>query len=115
MVGAVIIWRVLPRSGFESKLVVAGTSASPDPVIAGGGSAILKPSSLPDIGTRGVVISALHPVGAVEIDGHRYEAQVEVGAVSKGEPVVVVGYGQFHLSVEKADSMRTQRYRAKPL
>ena len=103
VVGAVIIWRVLPRSGFESRLVVAGTSASPDPVIAGGGSAILKPSSLPDIGTRGVVISALHPVGAVEIDGHRYEAQVEVGAVSKGEPVVVVGYGQFHLSVEKAD------------
>jgi membrane-bound ClpP family serine protease len=41
----------------------------------------------------------LHPTGVVEIDGERYEASVQVGTLSRGDAVKVVGYRNFYLLV----------------
>lgn len=55
-------------------------------------------------GRRGVAVTALRPGGHVEIEGRRYEASVEVGALEAGTPVVVRRQKDFGLIVEKADA-----------
>jgi hypothetical protein len=37
----------------------------------------------------------------VEIDGHRYQAQLELGSAAAGTPVVVIGHTDFGLKVER--------------
>jgi membrane-bound serine protease (ClpP class) len=37
----------------------------------------------------------------VEIDGRRYEARVEIGAIERGKRVVVRGHSDFGLIVEE--------------
>ena len=53
------------------------------------------------IGRQGVVITPLRPGGEVEIDGRRYQAQLELGSAAAGTPVVVIGCTDFGLKVEK--------------
>jgi membrane-bound serine protease (ClpP class) len=44
----------------------------------------------------------LRPAGQVEVNGRRYEAKVEVGALDRGAAIVVTGCSDFALIVEKA-------------
>lgn len=100
MVGLVVAWRFLPRTGMFNRLVLAGAPGGE--LQPAGGSAAT--GSLPAPGTRGVVTRPLHPGGEVEIEGRRYEARVGTGALSRGDPVVVVRHLQFGLEVRKDDA-----------
>ena len=53
------------------------------------------------VGRRGVAATALRPGGQVEIDGRRFEANVKVGAIDRGAPIVVLGRSDFALVVER--------------
>jgi membrane-bound serine protease (ClpP class) len=53
------------------------------------------------VGRRGIAATALRPGGQVEIDGRRFEAEVKVGAIDAGAPIVVLGRGDFALVVER--------------
>jgi membrane-bound serine protease (ClpP class) len=53
------------------------------------------------VGRRGFAVTALRPGGQVEVDGKRYEAKVEVGAIDRGAAVVVTGSADFALTVER--------------
>jgi len=98
-----LLFRFLPKSLFWDKLVLKTTSPSPDAVVSGGASSMGgTPDALPDIGTKGVAITDLHPGGTVEVDGKYYEAQVVLEDLKTGTPVVVTGYKHFYLLVEKA-------------
>ena len=55
------------------------------------------------IGQRGRAVTVLRPSGQVEINGRRFEATVEVGAVDAGDIIVVRGQTAFALLVEKAN------------
>ena len=99
MVGAAVLWRFLPQTRFYNQMVLEGTSAEADPVTSGGGSRLSGSTKLPDIGAKGVVAKELHPTGVVEIDGERYEASVQIGTLSRGDAVKVVGYRNFYLLV----------------
>jgi len=53
------------------------------------------------VGRRGVAATALRPGGQVEVDGRRFEAEVKVGAIDAGAPIIVLGHGDFALVVEQ--------------
>jgi membrane-bound serine protease (ClpP class) len=53
------------------------------------------------VGRTGVAATGLRPGGQVEVDGRRYEARVEIGAIERGRPVVVRAYSDFGLVVEE--------------
>ncbi len=91
--------KFLPRSVFWDRLVLGAA-------IGGTATAEVPAGEVVDelIGARGVAVSALRPVGEVEIAGRRYEAQVQVGSVERGESVVVRSRTGFGLIVERADS-----------
>lgn len=42
------------------------------------------------VGTRGVAVTALRPVGKIKIEGRRIDAMAESGIIETGTPVVVV-------------------------
>ena len=98
LVGLWLVWRFLPSTPIYGRLVHSMAGAMPDPVVTGG-SDVPGPSELPDIGSRGVVVAPLHPLGEVRINGIRYQATVDIGAVDKGTPIVVTGYKHFSLLV----------------
>ncbi|MCC5833917.1 MAG: hypothetical protein JJU20_04210 [Opitutales bacterium] len=104
LVGLILVWRFLPSSTLFSRIVHQSQSASPDPVLAGGGSVVAGSDSLPDIGALGVVSKPMHPVGQVMVDGKPYQATVAVGGLDKGERIRVVGYRNFALLVELEDN-----------
>ncbi len=54
------------------------------------------------VGRRGVAATAIRPGGQVEVDGRRFEAEVEVGAIDAGAPIIVLGHSDFALVVEEA-------------
>ena len=95
--GAVLA-RFLPHGLFFNRLAVThGASGSAQ--LAGAAPEVgARVASL--IGARGLAVTGLFPSGQVEIDGRRYEARVEVGAVPVGTPVVVVRVSDFGLVVE---------------
>ena len=101
LVGLWLIWRFLPKTPVYGRLVHSMAGAMPDKVVTGG-STVTGVEALPDVGSKGVVVSPLHPLGEVEIDGIRYEEQVRVGALDKGTAIVVTGYRHFNLLVEPA-------------
>jgi len=90
--------RFLPRRVLFQRLVVseAATAAAQvagvAPEVAAGFAALL--------GAEGIAATGLFPGGQVEIDGRRFEARVEVGAVPAGTPVRVVQVSDFGLIVE---------------
>ncbi|MCB1121468.1 MAG: hypothetical protein KJT03_07965 [Verrucomicrobiae bacterium] len=96
------VWKYLPHSPLFRKVVHHGHSGSPSPVVSGGGRYV-DGASLPDIGASGIVISDLHPLGIVEIDGKRYEATTSVGDLRKGAAIQVVGYKSYSLLVDKKE------------
>jgi len=101
VVGLFAAFRFLPGNALLKRLVVMDTSAPANAVNAGGGNSNHGQKSLPPQGARGVVVSPLHPVGKVEIEGAQFEATVGVGVLPKGEKIVVTGYRNFALLVDK--------------
>lgn len=103
LVGAVLVWRFLPKSWYYDMLVLSGGVASADPVTAGGGSSLDKGSELPEIGSEGSAATDLHPMGEVTIGGKRYQATLGLGSLERGSPIKVVGYRNFALLVDKIE------------
>lgn len=101
------IIRFLPGSPMFKRFVLTASSASPDAVTAGGGSALSGASTLPDVGSRGVVTKALHPAGEVEVGGLRYNATVANGLLDKGERITVIGYRNFAILVDRDNAHST--------
>ena len=98
----VVLARYLPKGWVWDRLVVGAT-------VGGSAQAAGKePGAAPQldalIGRRGVAATALHPGGQVEVDGLRYEAKIEIGAVDAGATIVVRGRTDFGLIVEKIET-----------
>ncbi|RMH31306.1 MAG: hypothetical protein D6692_00615 [Planctomycetota bacterium] len=51
------------------------------------------------IGAEGVALTALRPVGVVEIDGVRHDAKAEVGLIDRGTPIRVTGVDGMQIRV----------------
>ncbi len=96
-----LVWKFLPKTPIYGKLVHSSAGSMPNPVTTGSGGVVSGKTSLPDVGTKGVVVSALHPLGKVRIDGITYQATVGVGSLDKGTPVIVTGYKHFNLLVDR--------------
>lgn len=93
--------RYLPKGWVWDRLVVQSASSGAAQI---GGVAPEAAAGLAAlVGRRGVAVTALRPGGQVEVDGQRYEAKVEVGAIDRGAAVVVTGCSDFALTVERAD------------
>ena len=103
VVGAVLLWRFLPKSWYYDMLVLSGGVAPADPLTAGGGSSLDGSSQLPDIGSEGLAATDLHPMGEVAIEGKRYQAILGLGSLERGSSVKVVGYRNFALLVERIE------------
>ena len=97
VVMAVVLVRFLPRGWFWNKMIL---EAAIDTHSQGRATGAGEAGSL--VGRHGVVVSALMPSGQVEIDGRRYEARVDVGAIEAGAPVVVLKRSDFGLIVERS-------------
>ena len=98
---AAALLRFLPHGWLWDRMVIGAT-------IGGSAqSASAPPGEGPRldslIGRRGVAATALRPGGQIEIEGRRYEAQVELGAVEAGAAVVVRRRSDFALVVERAE------------
>jgi membrane-bound serine protease (ClpP class) len=98
----VALLRFLPRGWVWDRLVVQSASGGVAQVAGLAPDAAAGLSSL--VGRRGVAVTALRPVGQVEIGGRLYEAQVGVGTVDRGEAIVVTGCSDFALTVERSDA-----------
>jgi len=55
---------------------------------------------LPEVGSKGLVVTNLHPTGEIEIKGKRYQGRVRVGVLEKGTEVEVVEHAGFSLIVK---------------
>jgi membrane-bound serine protease (ClpP class) len=91
--------RFIPRGWVWDKLVVQSTVAGSAQTAGGGVQEVSEVAAL--LGREGVAATGLHPGGQIEIDGRRYEARVEIGAIERGRPVVVRAYSDFGLVVEE--------------
>ena len=94
--------KFLPSGWVWDRLVVQSTSGGMAQVAGLAEEASAGLSAL--VGRRGVAVTALRPGGQVEVEGRRYEAMVEVGALDRGAAIVVTGASDFALTVEKASS-----------
>jgi membrane-bound serine protease (ClpP class) len=96
---AVLLARFLPQGWMWDRMIV-GTTIGGSAQLAGlPPEAAQKAKTL--VGQRGVAVTVLRPSGQVEVEGQRYEAIVEIGAINAGDPVVVRGRRDFALLVEK--------------
>lgn len=98
-VGALLLLRYLPRGWFIDRLIVQSTVDGAAQIAGGGLQAETDVRAL--VGRTGIAMTSLHPSGQVEIDGHRYEARVELGAIERGRTVVVRAASDFGLVVEE--------------
>jgi membrane-bound serine protease (ClpP class) len=95
--------RFLPHGWVWDKLVL-GTVVTGNSQRAGAAAAVPARDAADLIGREGVAATDLRPNGQVEIDGRRYEASVEIGAIDAGRPVRVVGRNSFVLLVAEGKS-----------
>ncbi len=98
-VGIAVLWKFLPESWVLKRIALQTASAQANPVTAGGGTS--ASSRLPDVGEEGVVVTPLRPNGTVEFNGEQFEAGSEFGTLDKGERVIVTGYRNFYLLVDR--------------
>jgi membrane-bound serine protease (ClpP class) len=80
-------------------MVVQSTVGGSAQISGGGMIAGSDVASL--VGREGIAATGLRPSGQVEIDGRRFEARVEIGAIERGRPVIVRSYSDFGLVVEE--------------
>jgi membrane-bound serine protease (ClpP class) len=88
--------RFMPKGWFWDRMVLQaaiGTAAQT------AGTAPEEAGAL--IGSQGVAITPLRPGGEVEIEGRRYQAQLDLGSAAAGTRVVVTGRTDFGLIVEQ--------------
>ncbi len=91
--------KYLPKTGLYQHLAVQGASLTPAQT---SGELSLTAAALAGLnGRRGVAVTALFPSGEVEVDGHRYQAKVDLGFVEANTIIVVTGRTDFGLTVEK--------------
>jgi membrane-bound serine protease (ClpP class) len=95
----VLALRFLPHGWFWDRMILESAVATA--AQTAGGAPRPVPETEAMIGRRGIAATALRPVGQVEIDGVRYEARVEVGALDAGAPIVVVKRTDFALIVAR--------------
>ncbi len=95
---AVVLARFIPQGWFWDKLIIHSTVAGAAQ-ISGGIEAGDDTGAL--VGREGIAVTSLHPAGQIEIGGRRYEARAEIGAIARGQPVVVRAYSDFGLVVEE--------------
>ena len=98
----VALARFLPKGWVWDKMVVGSAIGGAAQVAGMGPHSARQVASL--IGRQAVAVTVLRPSGQVEIDGRRYEATVEIGAVDAGDTVVIRGRTDFGLVVEKIRS-----------
>jgi membrane-bound serine protease (ClpP class) len=91
--------RFLPRGWVWDKMIVHSTVGGAAQMAGGGVDVSNEVAAL--VGREGIAATSLHPGGQVEIDGRRYEARVEIGAIERGRPVLVRSYSDFGLVVEE--------------
>lgn len=101
-VTALALGRFLPRGWFWDKMILetAVTSDAGTPAVGMGGSAAVDTPA--EAGASGVTVSALRPMGEVEVEGRRYEARADLGSLERGEAVRVVGRSGRTLIVARA-------------
>lgn len=102
VVTALALGRFLPRGWFWDKMVLNASvtaDAGTPPQGMGGG---LHDEVLAHEGSSGVTVSALRPMGEVEVGGRRYEARADLGSLERGETVRVVGRSGRTLIVARA-------------
>jgi membrane-bound serine protease (ClpP class) len=91
--------KYLPKTGLYQHLAVQGASQAPAQIA---GEAAQSSAALAGLtGRRGVAVTGLFPSGEVEVDGHRYQAKVDLGFVEANTVIVVTGRTDFGLTVEK--------------
>jgi len=95
---ALALARYLPKGVFYHRLAVSDTATAAAQVAGMAPDVAAALDAL--VGAEGVAVTGLFPGGQVEINGRRYEAHVEVGAVPAGAPVRVVRLSDFRLVVE---------------
>ncbi len=98
VLGACLL-RFLPHGWVWDRLTVNETVGGSAQTAGGGPGTAAILDGL--VGRRGFAATALRPGGQVEVDGRRFEAEVKVGAIDAGAPIVVLGHGDFALVVEK--------------
>ncbi|MSU65897.1 MAG: hypothetical protein EXS38_07305 [Opitutus sp.] len=93
-VGLLLIARFLPTGWIWQRLAVGGAveGAGVPPTVTE------EMNSL--VGREGVAVTSLFPSGQVDIDGHRYEARLEVDFAEAGTRVRVIRRTDFNLIVE---------------
>ncbi len=99
---AAALWRFLPDAWFIDRLIVRSKDGGAAQIAGVAPEAAGQLASL--LGRDGVAATALRPGGQVEIDGRRFEAKVEIGAIDLGARVVVRGYTDFALIVEEMET-----------
>lgn len=95
---ALALARFIPKGWFFTRLAVTHAVAGSAQVAGVAPEVGTAADSL--VGRTAVAATGLYPSGQVEIDGRRYEARLEVGAVPAGTPVVVRRRTDFGLVVE---------------
>lgn len=55
------------------------------------------------VGATGTALTDLRPIGRIEINGQRYEALAETGAIDRGESIRVTGADMHELRVRRAE------------
>ncbi len=96
---AAALAKFIPQGWFFSRLAVAAPIAG-SAQTAGAGPALGAAAARP-AGRRGVAATDLFPSGQVEIDGRRFEARTEVGALAAGTRIVVRRKTDFGLIVDR--------------
>jgi membrane-bound serine protease (ClpP class) len=99
---AVLLGRFLPKGWLWDRMVLQAELGSAAQVAGAAPDREAETDTL--VGRQGVVTTPLRPAGEVEIDGRRFQAQVELGTVEAGATVVVVGRTDFGLKVEKVSA-----------
>jgi membrane-bound serine protease (ClpP class) len=94
--GAALI-RYLPKSWFWDRLILAAEINANSQTGAIPAAATRDPL----IGLAGVAVTGMYPSGEVEIDGRRYQAQIDLGHIVAGTPIVVKDRTAFGLLVER--------------
>jgi len=89
--GIFLTARFVPQRVYRGALVLEKSLAA-EPI---------PDEKFPPAGSEGVVVTALHPEGVVEIDRRRYPARVRIGELPEGARVVVESLDAFTIVVRK--------------
>ena len=102
LVGMVIVSKFLPKTRLWNGMVLSSAVKKQDRALAVAGKGDDQSSNrLPHIGSVGIATTDLHPSGQVEIDGHRYQASLTVGALRKEKRIEVIAHQDYSLIVKQ--------------